>query len=270
MRRLPRFPLLAVAMLACLVVPSLAVSATSRPKESPEVKKMLELMDNSSTWGHPDLWGEFAGMRRYFEGDYAGAIKYFKFGARYGDKLSQATIGMMYLNGDGVAKDPVTACAWLELAAERNYANLVASRDRVCDALTTADRQQAAGILTGLMAEYGDAVAKPRMAVELTTRRREQTGSHIGYDFGVGTVSGTMGSVQGGTNPCGPTMTYGGYPLPCDGQIDWSSHYWNPAEYFHLRDTQWRGTVTVGDLKKPAADAQSHDGVPAPASSSGR
>lgn len=268
MKRLPEFfaaILLACATAAFASAPTPAGTTGSRPPVTPDVERMLTAMDNSSTWGHPDLFGEFAGMRRYFEGDYEGAMKYFKYGARYSDKLSQATIGMMYLNGEGVAKDPVTACAWLELAAERHYPSIVAARDRVCNTLAPAQSRAASRVLDQLLPEYGDAVAKVRLTVELTKSKREMTGSRVGHDFGVGTVNGAMGSPSQRGGNCGPTMSYGGYSLPsdrCSGGDFWSPWLWNPEEYFSVRDAAWRGTVTVGPLKVQSPPAPQGDAKP--------
>ena len=55
------------------------------PVANPNIKRILQTMGESSTWGHPDLFGQFAGMQRLFEGDYEGALKYFKIGASYAD-----------------------------------------------------------------------------------------------------------------------------------------------------------------------------------------
>ena len=69
----------------------------------PNVQKTLRAMNDASTWYHPDLFGEFAGVHRYAHREYAGAMKYFLIGAYYADKLSELSIGLMYLNGEGVS-----------------------------------------------------------------------------------------------------------------------------------------------------------------------
>lgn len=238
------------------------------PEASPDIEKIITAMNNASTWGHPDLFGEFAGMRLYSEGHYAAAIKYFKYGARYADKLSQLSIGLMYDNGHGVAKDPVTACAWLALAAERKYPSFVATRDRVCEALTPAQHDQAVAVLDKLMPEYGDAVAKKRMVRALDMAKTESTGSRLGFDSGVTTV----GVKQ---NCGGPTV--GDAPVAgCGSTNFWSPWRWDPQKYFAARDAHWRGTVTVGDLKDlngPASSTKpsqpAGETTPAPASSAG-
>lgn len=161
-----RFRFLAPICIA-FVAMSASAQADSRPETDAQTERVLTAMDNASTWGHPDLFGEFAGMRHFSEGDYKGAMKYFKIGARYADKLSQLSIGLMYENGNGVEKDPVTACAWLAMAAERKYPSFVQTRDRVCLGLTPAQHDRAVAVLQKLMPEYGDAVAKRRMTLAL-------------------------------------------------------------------------------------------------------
>ena len=46
--------------------------------DDPEVKKTLQAMGSTSTWFHPDLFGEFVGMRHYVHHQYADA------GSRHG------------------------------------------------------------------------------------------------------------------------------------------------------------------------------------------
>lgn len=259
------------------------------PKASADVEKIVTAMNKASTWGHPDLFGEYAGMGLYARGHYKDAMKFFKYGARYADKLSQLSIGLMYENGRGVDKDPVTACAWLALASERKYPNFVATRDRVCKALTPAQHDQAVAVLDKLMPEYGDAVAKKRMVRALNMAKMETTGSRLGFDSGISNLA---------TNPnCGGhTPSTGGVSVPtagCGSSDFWSPWRWDPKKYFAARDAEWQGTVTVGALhdvqKQPAASATGQtpegtpaagtpgtnanpatDGAPSPASSGGR
>lgn len=272
--------LLGVAAAApAATVPTSAASATTTPtpknpipappKANSTIERTITAMNNASTWGHPDLFGEFAGMRLYSEGHYKSAIKYFKYGARYADKLSQLSIGLMYENGQGVEKDPITACAWLALAAQRKYPKFVETRDRVCEALTPAQHDKAVAVLNKLLPIYGDKVAKHRMAVALRLAKMQTTGSRLGFDSGITTVS---------TNPnCGgPTISNGGIEVPqagCSSTNFWSPWRWDPKKYFTARDAQWSGTVTVGSLQqqgKTKADAtEPKTGQPASASSAG-
>jgi hypothetical protein len=219
-----------------------AKPVVERPKADAQIERVLTSMNKASTWGHPDLFGEFAGMRLYSEGHYQAAIKYFKYGARYADKLSQLSIGLMYENGRGVKQDSVTACAWLALAAERKYPSFIATRNRVCEALTPAQHDQAVAVLDKLMPEYGDAVAKKRMARALEIAKTQGTGSRLGFDSGVTTV----GVNKGGCG--GPTIADA--PIAGCGSTDfWSPWRWDPKKYFAARDARWRGVVTVGSVE---------------------
>ena len=163
-----------------------AIRADGNPANDPEIQKTLLAMANASTLYHPDLFGEFAGMRCYTHHQYACAKKNFEYGALYADKLSQLSIGLMYVNGEGRNKDPVMAYAWLDLAAERDYPNFVATRDRVKATLTAEQMAQAKALRNTLGERYGDAVAQPRMAVQLRQGLMQMTGSHTGFNSGIG------------------------------------------------------------------------------------
>ena len=241
--------------------PAPAKPVVERPQADPQIERVLTAMNNASTWGHPDLFGEFAGMRLYSEGHYKAAIKYFKYGARYADKLSQLSIGLMYENGRGVEQDSVTACAWLALASERKYPSFIATRNRVCEALTPAQHDQAVAVLEKLMPEYGDAVAKKRMARALEIAKTQGTGSRLGFDSGVTTI----GVNKGGCG--GPTVADA--PIAGCGSTDfWSPWRWDPKKYFTARDARWRGVVTVGSVEDAhhAANAASKAQPAAPSS----
>ncbi|HJU25715.1 MAG TPA: sel1 repeat family protein [Rhodanobacteraceae bacterium] len=251
--------------------------AGALPRADEQIDKALTAMQNASTLGHPDLFGEFAGMERYARRDYAGALRSFKYAARYADKLSQLSIGLMYDNGEGVAKDPVTACAWLALAAERKFPSFTATRDRVCKALTPAQHEQAVAVLDTLMPDYGDAVAKPRMAMAMQLAMMNQTGSRLGFDtgvitVGVGLIDGTHG---GGSLACGgPRPVIAGVVLPrvgCGSKDYYDPLLRDPKKYFAARDAQMRGTVTVGEVRDTASPpaGTTRSATPAAASSSG-
>lgn len=216
------------------------------PVANPAIKRILQAMDEADTGGHPDLFGQFAGMRRLFEGDYAGAMKYFKIGAYYADKLSEMSIGMLYLHGRGVDKDAASACAWITLAAERNYPTYRQAREQVCAALDSAQRARSTTILTSLLSEYSDAIAQPRMKFQLTMTKNALTGSHLGHDFGVSTVS-----VQAFPVNCGGyRLVLGGVEVPPRGCGRYDPGLSDAKKYFAARDAQESGTVTVGPLTK--------------------
>ncbi|WP_019465959.1 tetratricopeptide repeat protein [Dyella japonica] len=236
-----------------------AGAALAASMEDPASREVLAAMGRTSTWGHPDEFGEFAGMRYYADGNYAKAMEYFRLGARYADKLSQLSIGLMYLHGEGVERDPATAYAWLSLAAERGYPRYVATRDELWKTLDAAQRAQATATLAQLSVVYGDAVAKPRMAKELRQAKGEMTGSYLG--FGASSVETLTRAQFAAANP-GLGFAFGADPMPACGakSIDgapitgcgylYVAWRWDAKEYFRIRDAVWTGTVKVGDAEK--------------------
>jgi hypothetical protein len=233
-----------------------AISATTQddPLNDPAVQKTLRAMNDASTWYHPDLFGEFAGVHRYAHHEFAGAMKYFEIGAYYADKFSQLSIGLMYLNGEGMKKDPLTAYAWLDIAAERDYPDFVATRDRVKASLTQDELQKAQAIRDKLALRYADAAAKPRMEQQLRFGLEQMTGSHLGFNQGVlhDSPKGTL---------CKGGVFIGGMAVPeagCGGEDIYAESRWKPEKYFARRDSQWKATVSVGDIKSdgqaPKAD----------------
>jgi TPR repeat protein len=244
--------LFVVLTLSGLPLVSLQAAQSEDAKAS---EAAADAMARVNTWGHSDQFYEGAGMQAYVAHRYKHAMDQFKRSARLADKLSQLSIGLMYLNGEGIGKDPITAYAWLSLAAERNYPSFVATRDTVGKSLSSAQRQQADGVLQSLLKEYGDAVAKPRMIHELRM------------------AMGTVNPV--GRPPIGAYTSLGGaadrepYCGPFGGRGDcgfYASWRWDPKQYFAARDAQWDapsvGKVTVLPLQKvdkPAsADPSNH------------
>ena len=64
-----------------------------------------------------------AGMDAYERGDYHTAMKGWRPLANQGDPLAQATLGLMYAEGEGVAQDYQEAVRWYRLAAEQGHAS---------------------------------------------------------------------------------------------------------------------------------------------------
>ncbi|HUD43419.1 MAG TPA: sel1 repeat family protein [Dokdonella sp.] len=219
--------------------------------------------------GYSDVMGFSQGLAAHARGRYASAMKFFLIGARYADKPSQLSIGLMYLNGEGVAADPATAYAWIDLAAERQYPDFVTTRDRVAAQLSPEQRARAERIRADLAAEYGDAVAKRRVAGELGSVRLNTTGSRTGYDD-LSVRSASSAASNGGGN----CMNIGGIVIGnivigesgC-GQAVRGLNDVNPTDpkaYFALRDAQWKGTATVGPLQPLEQTPPAEKAEPAP------
>jgi hypothetical protein len=215
------------------------------PLDDPAIHKLLRGMDSASTWYHPDQFAEFAAVKRYVNKAYVGALKYFEISAMYADKFSQLSIGLMYVNGEGVAKDPVTGYAWLDIAAEREYPDFVATRDRVKALLTPDEMQRAQVIRDRLALNFADAVAKPRMAQQLRFGMYQLTGSRVGFNQGVLHMNALGTLCKGGVNVGGVDVPEAG----CGGDDIYARSRWDPATYFAYRDAQWKATVTVGKIK---------------------
>ncbi len=238
-----------ICSLIAVTAAATAGEKAAAPLQDQQSQKVLTAMGRSSTWGHPDEYGEFTGMQRYATGNYKAAMKYFLIGARYADKLSQLSIGLMYLNGEGVRKDPVTAFAWIAIAAERKYPQFLATRDAVWAKLDAQQREQARSKVEELYPEYGDTTAKRRMTLVLRWNHSQMTGSHLG--FGSDSLSSlTPAQFNGiGRMPeCGAD-TIDGAPITGCGNIN-ASWRWDPKQYFAVRDGAWIGKVSVGAMKQ--------------------
>ena len=242
-------------MLAWWIVPC-GVAAAEAPSDAhAKEAAVLSSMAKTNTWGHPDLFFEFAGMQSYADGHYQRAIDDFKHAARFADKVSQLSIGLMYLQGQGVDKDPVTAYAWLSLAAERGYPQFVATRDAVAGQLSAEQRVKADEILKVLLPEYGDAVAKPRLALEMKQTMLEE--SPVGK--APATVYTSTGATASDLGYCSSPEQHD--VKNCGFYADWR---WNPKQYFAARDELWQAsnkpTVTV----MPLQPMQPADSTPKP------
>lgn len=243
---------LLLAGLIALPAPSALAGQSTAPatdEATPSVNRVLAAMDRTSPWGHPDLFNEFAGMHRLKAHDYKAAMKFFKEASRYADKLSQLSVGLMYLNGQGVAKDPVTAFAWVAISAERKYPRFLATRDTIWNTLDADQREQAKVLVAKLYTEYGDPVAKKRMARALNLAKLQMTGSYLGF----GTSSVSTVSASSILPACGEDTIDGAAQLGC-GNI-YAAWRWDPKQYFQVRDGAWKGTVTVGAIDQASQTA---------------
>jgi len=251
---------------ACLAGP---VTASAAPS-SDSTAQLLSAMDRTSTYGHPDEFHEFTGMRCYMARKYGCAMTHFLQAARYADKLSQLSIGLMYLNGEGIARDPVAAFAWVAIASERKYPQFLATRDRIWAGLDATQRAKAKALVDQLYPQYGDTVAKPRMAKILRRVASHMTGSLLGFGAGSietmtpaqyfafatmpGQAHGPAGS--GGALPSCGASSIDGAPITGCGN-EWVEWRWDPKQYFESRDAAWIGVVTVGPLQQVPGDAAS-------------
>ncbi|WP_312706395.1 sel1 repeat family protein [Stenotrophomonas sp.] len=195
---------------------------------------------------HPDIMYRQWAVAALHRGDASDAMKNFRLSARYADKPSQGYIGEMYWFGVNMPADPVLAFAWMDVAAERGYPLFVDLRDQYWASLPLERQQDARSQAQALRAEFGDAVAKPRIAEVLRRGMRQMTGSRTG------SMSNNVDIVfsEGGINRT----------IKADRLYD--PKYWDPVLYQKWQDDTWmkirRGSVQVGYPTQAGA-------VPAPA-----
>ncbi len=207
------------------------VADASRPERGNEITQSSGFLS-----GHPDLRWRTSGTKSYGDGRFEEALKEFKRAARHADKISQAMVAEMYWRGEGTEVDRALAYAWIDLAAERGYKDLLAKREAYWNKLSPDEREQALAKGEAVYAEYGDAVAKPRIEAALRRARSATTGSRTGA------VGALRIRISDG---------FGGY-MEVDGSDYYASKYWEPREYFEWHERLWnerpRGQVDVGDV----------------------
>ena len=235
---------LALAMLAgCATTPvataPVQVSADEPLIESAALTGRDETMLATEAFlsAHPDLRFRTSGVRAYREGRLDEALEHFTRAARHADKPSQAMIGELYWTGQGVPVDRALGYAWMDLAAERQYRGFLVMREQYWARMSPEEQARAVEVGQALYAEYGDAVAKPRLA---RVMRREMSSS-IGMRPGAGGAPVTV-TVAG---PAGEDVTVTDF---------FNRRYWDPTEYFRWQDQVWRAPerrarVSVGELE---------------------
>lgn len=225
------FPLIA----AILVAMPLAAGA------GPTIDPVPHPASGSESYlrAHQDLRWRREGIESFDAGRFEDALAQFTRAARFGDKPSQGMVAEMYWRGEGVPQDRARAYAWMDLAAERQYKALVAKREYYWARLSAAEQARAIGIGKLLYADYGDAVAIPRMDRLLTRARREITGSRVGFVHGPMKV---MARFENGE--------FGRY----DANAFYDRQYWDPKVYHAWKDAfferPFNGQVDVGALRR--------------------
>jgi len=135
------------------------------------------------------------------------------------------------------------------------YPNFVIKRERYWQLLDADQRRNAIRRGQALLAEYGDDVAKPRLAKVMRQAKRETTGSHAGFVSGGLKITPMTGPLAG----TGVTMSPEEYYAP---------EFWEPARYFASQDAEWgapkHGNVNVGDLQNLPAGDDGDEKDPAP------
>jgi TPR repeat protein len=83
------------------------------------------------------------GMVAYNRGDYVPALKLIRPLAQAGNAKAQNALGVMYHNGEGVARSSARAFMWFSLAAKKGDASAKASLQEMSKDMTPAEMSQA-------------------------------------------------------------------------------------------------------------------------------
>lgn len=229
-------------MLVLGVVLAVGMAAAAASAAVGEEDDVLVTTSENFLAAHPDLQWRNRGEGAYLKGEYAQAQQKFRNAARYADKPSQAMLATMLWDGKGSPPDHALAYAWMDLAAERGYPAYLATRERYWSALNADERKRALDIGTAIYAEHGDAVAKPRLELELARARTRVTGSGLGH---VGNLPVQLRLANGSLSPPIPSTRY------------YDPRYWDPEQYWKWQDSKWkessRAHTEVGPLQ-PVGD----------------
>lgn len=190
---------------------------------------------------HPDVKHRKLGFWYQQQGDQARSLAAFEEAARHADKAAQAIIAEWYFEGIQQPRDLPRAYAFMDLAAERGYPVFLAKREQYWSALDPDQRKQALAIGEQLYAEFGDAVAKPRMERALRLGRMGMTGSRVASPSALTVLLPLDGNWQA---------------VP--GSVYYRNAFWRPREYFEWVDALHldppHGVVEVGPMQ-PASGA---------------
>ena len=228
-----------------------ASAATAQPTAVRVGAFEQELLEQEGVLAaHPGFRWRREALLALEKGETSHVQKWLLRAARYADKPAQALIAERYWAGEGVARDRALAYAWMDLAAERGYTVFVAHREKYWAALDRAERSRALEVGQAVYAEYGDEVAKPRLAKHLERKRSMQTGTRLSRRSGVEVYlppgqnpSGEMGIGKGRSQ-----SFYVGKRLP----NYYQDKIWKAEDYFAWQDQQYvglpEGIVSVGEV----------------------
>jgi hypothetical protein len=244
------------SMIALLLMPAIAF-AIDRP--DPPTQNPLGRTSDFLLY-HPDQSHRYDGLQAYQDGNYEYALHAFRAASRFADKPAQAMLASMYWEGRGVGQDRALGYVWMDLAAERGYPWLVATRERYWNAMNEDERQHALAIGPSIFDEYGDAAALPRLNVWMHRGRMQVAGSHAGF-LGAVEIHRQFGN-------------YGGFDAGFDAGTYFAARYWNQPDYLAWQNSAWHpestGNVNVGALESVrAAPTPAQPPDPAPDAKAG-
>jgi len=105
--------------------------------------------------------------------DYDQAFTLYQTAAQWGHKGAQYVLAELYAQGKGVARDPVTGYAWLEVAAESPDREIRKARTAAAKNLTPEQKTEAEALAEKLASSYGS------VAAGVKCRKEMRVGSNI-------------------------------------------------------------------------------------------
>ncbi|MEO6103920.1 MAG: hypothetical protein ABIP44_09820 [Pseudoxanthomonas sp.] len=234
--------MLQAGVLACAVICGAAL-ANEVVERTVDFREQRVISSATFLNAHPDMSYRIKGRASYESGDYTSAIRYFTLAAKYADKPSQAMLAEMSWQGRGVPVDRAVAYAWADLSAERGYRQFAELREGYWRKLDARERARAIQHGQGLLADYGDDVALPRMTAFLLKAKRDtRTGVSVRPPRDV-VVPGPNGQAK-----------------RISGKQFFAAKFWEPVQYQAWQDATWmdppRGNVDVGDVEQVAPAGQ--------------
>lgn len=189
---------------------------------------------------HYDQVFRWRAMEAFQSGQVAAAIRDFERAARYADKPSQFALGVIHMNGSGVPRDRALAYAWLDVAAERGYEEIVEQRDLLWSQLTDGERTAGRFLAKRLLGKYGDARAKPR--------HRSKTLAALQHSLGK-SKSVRDDVIVTDLQNCSAGVVDFRRGNPCSERDFYSSRF-DPKHYWAVQDAAWgaSGVVEVGPV----------------------
>jgi len=185
---------------------------------------------------HPDVYWRELALERYKKGKYVEAFDLFRRASRYADKSSQGMVAEMLWEGKGTLADRALAYAWMDLASEREYPQLVVWREQYWHQLTPDEQRRALEVGKAVYAEYRDSAAKPRLENKLRLARLDILGWIEDADVLLPDSNGNI-SISGQHDRVYNHQYY-------------DPNYWDPKLYWRRIDNEWNATVTIGPLSE--------------------
>lgn len=222
----------AIVFLACALA---GASAGAQPTAQvvPQARELsfpqLDRAEAMARYGHPNEMWRYRALRALKLRQPERALADLGSAAKYGDKLSQHALSLMHWHGVGTAVDRARAYVWADLAAERGYRDLLLLREKMWMEMNARQRAQALLLGEAMYAEYGDAVAKPRMEWALRRALASATGSRVGASKDRIHIE-NYGATEG---------------VGLSARDFFADERWNARNYWREQDRQWEARVIV-------------------------